>query len=649
MLLYRSFSWPMSLGVLTVCFATAFVSAQTSPASTVPPAPLTLNVDLTDAPRKILHATETIPVKAGPMTLVYPKWIPGEHGPTGPIDNQAGFVITTESGARVKWERDDVDMYSYRIVVPAGATMLNVKMEFLATAPNTGFSAGASTSANLALLSWNSVVVYPAGMNAADVMVTPSIVYPADWKYGTALELSGGGTGSKAERAGAAFKTVSLEQLVDSPVLAGRWFREIPLAAEVKPEHFLDLAGDGPEDVELSQEHVNEFSRLVRETGALYKSRHYGSYHFLVTLSDQVAHFGLEHHQSSDDRVPEKTFVDDNAFIAAGLLLPHEFTHSWNGKYRRPAGLATPNYQEPMKGELLWVYEGLTEYMGDVLASRCGIWPASVYRDRLATVAAYLNDARPGRTWRDLQDTATMAQVLYNTGGPYDNFRRDTDYYDEGELLWLEVDLTIRDKTNGKKSLNDFVGAFEGLNGNTGPRVVPYTFEDVVAGLNAVVKNDWAAFLHQRLDSNEGHAPEMAGINGLSGYKLTYTNKPNYWSQLSESQTNVMETRYSLGIILAADGRVGDVIVGGLADKAGFGPGMHVVAVNGRSYTNTLLRQAIKDAVTAKSTPIEFIVENTGYYKVLKLDYHDGEKYPQLEKVNGVKTRLDDITEPMVR
>ena len=604
--------------------------------------PITLAVDLTDAPRKILHAAETIPVQPGPMTLVYPKWIPGEHAPDGPIDNQAGFVITA-NGQPVKWERDKVDMYAYHITVPAGATKLDIKMDFLATAAASGFSAGASTSANLALLSWNELLVYPDGEKSSDVMVTPEIKIPGDWKFGTALYPASDPKGSNVT-----FKTVSLEQLVDSPVLAGRWFREIPLAPEVSPKHFLDLAGDGPEDIDLSQEHIDNFSKLVRETGALYKSRHYDSYHFLVTLSDQVAHFGLEHHQSSDDRVNEKTFVDDGQFIANGLLLPHEFTHSWNGKYRRPAGLATDNYQEPMKGDLLWVYEGLTEYLGDILAARCGIWEPSVYRDRLATIAGYLNDARPGRTWRDLQDTATMAQVLYYTGGPYDNYRRDTDYYDEGELLWLEVDLTIREKTGGKKSINDFTAAFHGLGGNTGPKVVPYTFEDVVAGLNAVVPNDWAAFLHQRLDSNEFHAPEVSGISTLSGYKLTYTDKENYWEQLMESESGTVQAQFSLGLQVSGDGRVNDVIVGSLADKAGFGPGMRILAVNGRGYTYALMHAAIKEA-KGKGPAIEFIVENTGYYKVIRLDYHDGEKYPQLERVNGTPARLGDILQPMTK
>jgi predicted metalloprotease with PDZ domain len=599
-------------------------------------APITLAVDLTDAPRKILHAAETLPVQPGPMTLVYPEWIPGEHGPTGPIVNQAGFIITTPAGEPVKWERDLTDMYSFHIMVPAGVTSLHIKMDFLATSGGQ-FTAGGSTSANLALLSWNTVLVYPAKTDATDVMVSPSITIPGGWKFGTALEPASSHT---------SFKTVSLEQLIDSPVLAGRWFREIALAPEITPKHYLDLAGDGPEDILLSPEHIENFNNLIRQTGYLYRSRHYNAYHFLVTLSDQVAHFGLEHHQSSDDRVPEKTFVDDSAFIEEGLLLPHEFTHSWNGKYRRPAGLATPNYQEPMKGDLLWVYEGLTEYLGDVLAARCGIWSAPVYRDRLATIAAYLNDARPGRTWRDLQDTASAAQLLYAAGGPYDNWRRNVDYYDEGELLWLEVDSTIRQKTNGKKTLNDFVAAFHGLGGNTPPKVVPYTFDDVVAGLNKVVPNDWAAFLHKRLDSNELHAPEVAGINALSGYKLTYTDKPNYWSQLEEANGGI-NARWSLGLSAGTNGDIGDVIMNSVAYKAGLAPGFTIVAVNGRAFTPGLLRQAIKDAVSGPA--IELIVANTGYYKIIKVDYHGGEKYPQLERVEGTPARLDDILQPMTK
>ena len=616
-----------AVAALAAAFGTLAAGAQT--------APITLSVDLTDAPRKILHATEVMPVTPGPLTVVYPKWIPGEHGPTGPIDNMAGFFITA-NGQPVPWVRDSVDMFAFHLTVPQGVTQLDMKMDFLTPPTTSGFSAGGSTSENLALLSWNTLLVYPDGKDASDVMFTPSVKVPAGWKFGTALDRDG-------ESAGATrFKTVSLEQLIDSPVLAGRFFREIPLAPEISPKHYLDMAADGPEELELSKEHIAEFDRLVRETGALYRSRHYHSYHFLVTLSDEVAHFGLEHHQSSDDRVMATTFTDDREFVLDGLLLPHEFTHSWNGKYRRPAGLATSNYQKPMVGDLLWVYEGLTEYLGDVLAARCGIWTPEQYKQRLSTIAATY-DNRPGRTWRDIQDTATSAQILYGAGGGWDNWRLSVDYYDEGELIWLDVDTTIRKMTGGRKTLNDFVAKFHGLGGNTGPRVVPYTFDDVVAGLNSVVPNDWAAFLRSRLDSHAYQAPLGGLENG--GYKLTYSDKPNSWSALADAESETFNFWYSLGLHVRKSGAVSDVLIGGVADKGGFGPGMKILAVNGRAFTPDVLKAAVHDS-KGSGPAVEMIVENTGYYKVIRFDYHGGERYPQLERVQGVPDRLDDILKP---
>jgi len=604
---------------------------------------ITLSVDLSDAPRKIIHAVETMPVAPGPLTLVYPKWIPGEHGPTGPIDNLAGVVITSASGERIKWERDKVDMYAFHLTVPADCTALSIKLDFLATAAPNGFSAGASTNENLAMLSWNTVVLYPEGTDAADVKVTPSLLIPSEWKFGTALRLH------RMEFAGKNpllnFEPVSLEMLVDSPVLTGKYFKEIALAPDVTPKHFLDLAADGPEDLDLPPARVESFSRLIRETGALYQSRHYGEYHFLVTLSDSVAHFGLEHHQSSDDRVGAKTFTEDDRFVLAGDLLPHEFTHSWNGKYRRPADLATSNYQKPMQDDLLWVYEGLTQYLGDVLAARSGIWTPEQYRGYLAASAASL-DNWPGRTWRDLQDTATMASVLYSSGGGWDNWRRGVDFYAEGELVWLDVDTTIRKMTGGKKSLDNFVAQFEGVGGNTAPKVVPYTFEDVVSGLNAVVPNDWAGFLRQRLDTNQLHAP-LGGIEN-GGYKLAYESKPNPWSALNDSQSGSLDFWSSIGLRVNGDGALTDLSKGGPADKANLGPGMRLVAINGRAFTPALLRAAVKDA-DGNGPAIELIVENSGFYKVIRIDYHDGERYPALQRVTTAPDTLDEILRPLVK
>ncbi len=608
--------------------------------------PMTLSVDLRDAPKKIIHATETIPVTPGEVKLVYPEWIPGEHMPSGPINNQAGLFITG-NGQTVRWERDPVEMFTYHVTVPAGVTSLTVKMDFITAATGGDFTAGGSSSQNLAVLSWNTVLLYPysgPSMKVSEVMVTPSVTLPEGWHYGTALEPTGAGNTAPGDQVG--FKTVSLEQLIDSPVLTGRFFREVALAPEVSPKHYLDMAGDGPEDIAISQAHIDQFTKLVRETGALYKSRHYAAYHFLVTLSDETSHFGLEHHQSSDDRVAPGTFTDDSEFVLDGLLLPHEFTHSWNGKYRRPAGLATPNYQVPMVGDLLWVYEGLTEYLGDVLAARSGIWTPEQYKQRLAGYAA-LYGHRPGKTWRDLADTARMAQVLYVAGGPYESWRLGTDFYDEGELVWLDVDTTIRNLTKGKKTLNDFVAAFHGLGGNTEPKVVPYTFEDVVAGLNGVVANDWAGFLKERLTILTPDAP-LGGIDH-GGYKLVYKDTMNPWTAMAAAANGGrVNTWYSLGMYVTGNGSVADVEMNGVAYKAGFGPGMKIVAVNGRAFSNGVLRTAIQEAKGSQA-PTEFIVENTGFYKVLKIDYHEGEKFPWLERVAGTPDRLDEIVAPMTK
>jgi predicted metalloprotease with PDZ domain len=623
---------------LKVHFLPALLFAVVAAASAQNTPPIHVTVDVTDAPRKILHATLTIPVQPGPLTLVYPEWIPGEHGPTGPIVDLAGLFIRA-NGSDLAWRRDDLNMFAFHVNVPEGVSSLDVKLDFLATAAATGFTAGASTSANLAIISWNELVLYPAGHPVSEISIQPSVKLPGDWQYGTALTKSGESGGAIQ------FEAVSLEQLVDSPLLAGKYFKEFPLAPEVTSKNYLDLAADGPEDLRIKSETLDAYSNLVREAGALYQSRHYNSYHFLVTLSDQVAHFGLEHHQSSDDRVSEKTFIDDNLTLLTADLLPHEFTHSWNGKYRRPAGLATGNFEDPMKGDLLWVYEGLTQYLGDVLAARSGLETSDEFRSALAASAATL-DYRPGRTWRDLQDTAFAAQILYDTSPQWDNWRRSVDYYQEGELLWLEADTIIRKLTKDKKSLNDFCARFEGLGGNTPPKVVPYNFDDVVAALNAVAPYDWSGFFHERLTSKAPHAPLEGIENG--GYRVVYTDQPSEFIQARETATGDAQAWWTLGIDITSDGHIDDVLVDSVSDKAGLGPGMQIVAVNGRQYTASLLSDAITGAKDTKA-PIELILVNTGYYKVVKIEYHDGLRFPHLERIDGTPDRLDDIVKPMTQ
>jgi len=598
--------------------------------------PITITADLTDAPRKVLHARLVMPVQPGPLTLVYPQWIPGEHAPSGPIANLAGLTFTA-NGQPLAWQRDDINMFAFHLQIPPGATSLDITLDFLATAAATGFSAGASTSPNLAMLSWNELVLYPSGASAAQVMIEPSVKLPEGWKFGTAL------SPMSTDGATTRFRPVTLERLIDSPVLSGRFFKEILLAPEVSPKHFLDMVADGPEDLKVSEDDVASFSNLIRETGALYASRHYNSYHFLLTLSDEVAHFGLEHHESSDDRVDARTLIDDDLGMLAGDLLPHEFTHSWNGKYRRPAGLVTSNYQQPMVGDLLWVYEGLTQYLGDVLTARSGIWTPDQYRAYLASSAAML-DHRPGRTWRDLQDTATAAQILYDANEQWDNRRRSVDYYPEGELIWLDVDVTIRTLSNGQRSLNDFAARFEGLGGSTPPKVIPYTFADVVSDLNAIQPYDWAQFLKARLVSKSSHAP-LAGIQN-GGYRIEYNDQPNTFIRAAESGEHGVDAWYSLGLRVGGNMTLDDVLAGSSGDIAGFGPGMKIVAINGRRATDDLLREAIRSSKNS-SGPMEMITENDGYFKVLKIDYHGGERYPHLVRSTGANDILDEILKPM--
>lgn len=637
--------------VLAVALSTASL-AQTrhqprqnlAPAPPVVAGPIQLAVDASDAPRKIFHARLTVPARPGEMTLVYPKWIPGEHGPTGPIDDVAGLKVTA-AGQTLAWHRDDVDMYAFHVNVPAGATSLEVSFDYLSPAEASGFSSGASASANMTVISWNQVLLYPANTASDDVTFQASLKLPAGWKFGTALPV--------ATQSGETiqFQPVKLTTLVDSPVISGMYYRAVQLTPGQTPSHEIDMAADSAAALEMTPETLSHYKQLIAETGALYGSRHYRDYHFLLSLSDYVAHFGLEHHESSDDRVAEHMLTDATERKLEGSLLPHEFTHSWNGKYRRPAGLATPNYQEPMKGELLWVYEGLTEYLGDVLAARSGLWTPEEYRDNLAHDAAYLGIGRPGRTWRPLIDTTTAAQLLYDSPASWSSWRRSVDFYDEGELIWLDADVTIRQLSGGKKSLDDFVKLFHGpgsmpSNSPTGPGGVvlgppelkPYTFDDVVNAMNQVVANDWRKFFDDRLNSLSPRSPQGGIENG--GWRLVYDDKPGELAQAREEARHGLDTSFSIGLILNDTGAVIDSILGSPAYRAGIGPGMKLVAVNGRKFSTSLLNEAL---AAKDNAPLELLIENAEYYKTVRIDYHDGKRYPHLVRDAGKPDLISEI------
>ncbi|HKM67146.1 MAG TPA: hypothetical protein VJX70_08270 [Candidatus Acidoferrum sp.] len=593
-------------------------------------------VDLRDVAKHLFRATLVFPAKAGPLTLVYPKWIQGEHSPTGPIVNLTGLKMRA-AGKEVAWRRDDVDMFAFHLEVPEGANTLEVALDYLSPAEASGSRETPSATAQIAVLNWYLVTLYPQGARTDDLTYAASLRLPAGWKYGTALPVA------KETSDAVEFAPASLTTLIDSPVIAGAYLRTIDLAPGQKPEHFVHIAADGPAALEAGPAEVQHMRQLVAETGALFGARHYRRYDFLLSLSDVMPPDGVEHHESSDDRAPEALFLDPEVLETQADLLAHEFTHSWNGKYRRPAGLVASDYQTPLKGELLWVYEGLTQYLGVMLAARSGFWTPERLREYLAITAATLNDW-PGRTWRDLQDTAISAQILY--GAPLEGAsrRRSVDYYDESTLIWLEADTIIRRESRGRKSLDDFCRKFHGGE-NTGPKVVPYTFEDVVAGMNEVVPYDWRGFFAERLRSHGPGAP-LGGLEN-SGWRVVFTDIPNEHQKAEEIVTQVASFGFSLGFDVHATGgdqsdRILDVIPGSPADLAGLAPGMHLVAVNGRKWSPEVLHSAIQLAKNNKE-PVELLAESADYYKTYRIDYHGGERNPHLEAINGKSDVLGEI------
>ncbi len=599
--------------------------------------PVKIAVDLRDAAKHIFHARLEFPVKPGPLTLVYPKWIQGEHAPTGPIVDLTGLRMQA-AGKEVAWRRDDVDMYAFHMEIPSGADTLQVELDYLSPSDATnGSRETPASTAQIAVLDWYLVTLYPQGARTDDLIYVASLRLPAGWKYGTALPVSGGSADTVE------FAPASLTTLADSPVIAGAYFRTIDLAPGQKPEHFIHIAADGPAALYVGPAEVTHLRQLVAETGALFGARHYRRYDFLLALSDIMPPDGVEHHESSDNRTPEALFLDPEVRETQMDLLAHEFTHSWNGKYRRPVGLVAPDYQTPLKGDLLWVYEGLTQYLGVMLSARSGFWTPEQLREYLAATAAYLNDW-PGRTWRDLQDTAISVQFLYGASAAGAARRRSIDYYDESTLIWLEADTIIRRETRGKKSLDDFCRKFEDGE-NSGPKVVPYTFEDVVAGMNEVAAYDWRGFFTERLRSHGPGAP-LGGLEN-AGWKMVFTEYPNEHEKADEIVNQVAHFGFSLGFDVHAPGgdqsdRILDVIPGSPADLAGVTPGMHMVGVNGRKWSPELLHNAIELAKEGKE-PIELLVENGDYFKICRIDYHGGERYPHLEAIVGRNDVLGEI------
>ncbi|MGE5626284.1 MAG: M61 family metallopeptidase [Bacillota bacterium] len=603
--------------------------------------PIKLDVDLTESARQLFHAHEVIPVKPGALTLYYPKWIPGEHSPSGPLENLAGLKLNA-GGKPLAWRRDPADMYAIHLDVPAGTSSLDLSFDFLSPGAGGEFGQSVSATPDIVDLEWNQVLLYPAGSPSKDLSFEADVKLPAGWQYATALD-----TASSAGQV-THFKPVTLNNLVDSPLIAGLHFRRVDLAPGDKVPVHLNIVADTEEDLAITPQQTQAMRNLVKQAYILFGSHHYDHYDFLLTLSANTGHFGLEHHQSSDDRSWADLYTDPATGLVGAHLLPHEYVHSWNGKFRRPANLWTPDFNTvPMQGDMLWVYEGLTEYFGNVLMARSGGVTQAQYRDVLALDAASM-DHRPGRSWRPLQDTTDEAQVLYYAPREWQNWRRVQDFYTEGELLWLDVDTKIRELSKGQKSLDDFAHEFYGM--DDGSFVTkPYSFDELVATLQQVQPFDWGAFLKQRLDSTREGAP-LDGI-ARGGYTLAYTDTPSEYFKDVEKLRKNQNFMFSIGLMIGGGehdgGRVQDVLWNGPAFKAGAGPGMTLVAVNGRAYDaekdGAVLKNAIAAAKASKA-PIRLLLRDQDQYLSLDVDYHDGLKYPALVPVAGSAPVLDAIT-----
>lgn len=605
-----------------VCLATAARAADV---------PIALDVDARDATRRVLHATLRFPARPGPLTLVYPKWIPGEHGPTGPITDLVGLRASAH-GQRIAWSRDPLDHYVFELEVPAGAETVEMALDFLLPPATEGFQSTASTE-HLLVMGWHPVLLYPKGAVARSIRFAPRVRLPAGWKFASALPVV-------AEAGGVVeFAPVPLETLVDSPLIAGKHFRTFDLSPGSPVPHRLNVVADSATALEMKSEDRERFARLIQQAQALFAAWHYRKYDFLLALSDQISPSGLEHHESSDNRAPERMLVDEQLRTLWAGLLPHELVHSWNGKYRRPAGLATSDYLQPMQTDLLWIYEGLTTYLGDVLSARSGLWTPTNYLENLALSAAQLDHQR-GRDWRPLADTAVAAHWLYTARPQGASQRRGwMDFYSEGALIWLEVDVLIRERTGGRRSLDDFCRDFFG--GESGrPRVVAYTLDDVLAALNELTSYDWHGFFQERVYVVAPKAP-LGGIE-RGGWRLVFRDTPSDLHKGFQADQKITDLSFSLGLILGEDGAIQDVLADSAAARAGVAAGDKLLAVNQRRYTPERLQAAVRGA-KGGTVPIELLVENGDTFNTCRVAYYDGERYPHLERDQARPDLLSEI------
>ncbi|MCW7537406.1 peptidase M61 [Aquabacterium sp. A7-Y] len=615
--------------------------AVADPQDTPYPGVIELQVDASDLQRRVVRVRQRLPAAAGPLTLLYPRWLPGTHGPSGDVNFLAGLKISDAAGQPVPWTRDPLDPFAFHLEVPLGGTTLDLEFQHLS--PLGERSGRVAISHSILGLQWETVVVYPAGHYTRRIAVRPSLRLPPGWQQAAALRAPDGSAPQPDGEGWVRYGEVNLETLVDAPVFAGRHMKRVPLDAPGRARPvMLNIVADEPEQLNASETQLAAHRQLVRQADLLFGARHFGHYDFLLALSDSFGRIGLEHHQSSENAVKPGYFKDWDKSIESRDLLPHEYVHSWNGKFRRPAELWTPTYNVPMRTSLLWVYEGQTQYWGHMLTVRSGLATVEQGRDALAQLAAVF-DHRSGRRWRNLQDTTQDNLMSARRPKDWPDWQRMRDYYDEATLIWLDVDTLIRERSGGKRSLDDFAKRFFGVEDG---RIEPltYTFEDVVRTLNEVQPHDWAAFLRRRLDSNEPVAP----LDGLAraGWKLVYDDKPSPFFKAEEGQAKVTNLLYSIGLLIREDGTLAEVAWEGPAFSAGVAPGMKLLAVNLRAYKPEVLQQAITAARGQDTAPIELLLQQGDRYHIARVEYRGGLRYPRLERIAGTPDRLGQILAP---
>ena len=596
--------------------------------------PMTLAVDARQASRGILFVHETIPVRSGLFTVVYPQWIPGEHGPTGPLYDLAELRVSAGT-APVPWHRDGFDPYAFHLDVPPGVASVTLDFDVILNAPGDVMS-----SAALAIVNWNRVLLYQAGIDSSQYFVKASVMLPPAWQFATALRIFA----QREDRID--FTTTALVNFVDSPMDMGAYVKKWTLWKDGGAFVELDAFADDPKDLEIEPGTLKAYERVPAEAFALYGSRHFADYHALLMLSNSISFQGIEHHQSSDDRSFADFLTNPQTNVAAGDLVTHEFSHSWNGKYRRPADLTTPNFQVPQRTDLLWVYEGMNQYLGDLISFRAGLRDPKTYPELVAVFYAMMA-SESGRKTTPLIDLTTGAPYYYAERGDYPSMRRGFyDFYIEGHLLWLDVDTIIRERSHSARSLDTFLHRYTAP-AVTGPVVETYTRAQIESLLNEVQPYDWHGFFEHHVYTTTA-TPPLDEIE-RAGWKLVWNKTPNpYFSAIDPFERDAVDAWFSLGFSTDPKGVVDDVREESPAWEAGLVPKSTIVAVDGQAYNGAELDYALRHAQHAPA-PITLIVRRANAFSVLSINYHDGPRFPHLERIPGTLDMLSAIAAPRAR